>query len=71
MLDFTDLSKKAGSHVPAWFMAKAARTSAVEGYFTTFHPRQTTRISNRLPMPRRGSAGCPILSKPAVRCVAS
>jgi hypothetical protein len=32
------------SRVVAWFMAKTARTSVVQGYFTTFYPRQTTRI---------------------------
>jgi len=36
MLDFTDLLKKADSRVAAWFMAKTARTSAVQGYSTTF-----------------------------------
>lgn len=32
------------SRTVAWFMAKTARTSVVQGYFTTFYPRQTTRI---------------------------
>lgn len=58
MLDFADLLKKAGSRVAAWYIAKTARTSVVQGYFTIFHPRQTTRISSRPPMARRGSAGC-------------
>jgi len=32
------------SRVVAWFMAMTARTSVVQGFFTTFYPRQTMRM---------------------------
>ncbi|GLU28016.1 N-6 DNA methylase [Brucella sp. NBRC 12950] len=41
------------SRVIAWFMAKTARTSVVQGYFATFYPRETTRMP--IPAERSGA----------------